>query len=246
MTELATNVELRQELEAAALLARGGEKLDGRPFREFAELPSYFAAHPMLRWVIVALPLVSLATYVLGQAHALPRATWLLPVGAQVVLLLRTAGATSRAFQLAAARQGAVEAFAQMLRVVECAKFESPLLLAMQQRLTVDGAAPSAQMRRLQSWTSSAELRQQFLFYIAVNPLTLWDLHVLRGLDAWNARVGRRTADWFAALGELEALCSLATLSFGDPDAHMPEIAGAHGALRATELGHPLLAPERG
>ena len=61
-------------------------------------------------------------------------------------------------------------------------------------------------MRSLQSWTSAAELRQQFLFYVLVNPLTLWDLHVLHGLERWNARVGRKTSDWFDALGELEAL----------------------------------------
>jgi hypothetical protein len=242
--ELARAVELRQELEAAALIARGGDKLDGRPFREFAELPSYFAARPWLRSAIFALPLATLALYVLGAAHVAPRGLWLVPVGAQIALLVRSGGATSRAFHLAAARQGAVEAFWNMLRVVETATFESPLLRALQQRLSVDGTPPSALMRSLQSWTSAAELRQQFLFYVMVNPLTLWDLHVLSGLERWNARVGRKTADWFAALGELEALCSLATLAFGDPDARMPEISPLHGALSVRELGHPLLAPD--
>src|SRR6185295_16489690 len=69
-------------------------------------------------------------------------------------------------------------------------------------------------------------------------------LHVLHGLERWNARVGRKTGDWFEALGELEALSSLATLAFGDPDARMPEISAAHSALRARELCHPLLQPE--
>jgi hypothetical protein len=241
VAELAAQVELRQELEAAALIARGGEKLDGRPFREFAELPSYFAAHPALRYAIVLLPALTLLAYLLGMAHVLPHAIWLVPLSAQIALLASTGGVARRTFDLAAARQGAVEAFQQMLRVVESAKFESPLLCAIQQRLAVDGTLPSVHMRRLQSWTSSAELRQQFLFYIWVNPLTLWDLHVLRGLEQWNARVGRKTGDWFAALGELEALCSLATLAFGEPTAHMPEIAAPHGALRVRELSHPLL-----
>jgi DNA mismatch repair ATPase MutS len=128
-----------------------------------------------------------------------------------------------------------------MLRVVERARFESPLLLALQRRLAVDGTPPSVHMRRLKAWTSSADLRQQFLFHIWVNPLTLWDLHVLRGLERWVVRVGRHTSDWFEALGELEALCSFATLAFGDPDARMPEIEPARGALHARGLGHPLI-----
>jgi DNA mismatch repair ATPase MutS len=149
-----------------------------------------------------------------------------------------------RAFDLAAARQGVVKAFEKMLREVERARFESPLLQEMQRRLLVDGVPPSAQMRKLEAWTGSAELRQQFLLYIVVGPATLWDLHVLRGLERWNERVGRRTADWFATLGELEALCSLATLAYGDPAAHMPEVLPAGAELAAQGLCHPLLPHE--
>jgi hypothetical protein len=257
VSELARMVELRQELEASALLARGSGKLDGRPFREFAELPSYFAPRAWLRVAIVVLPLLTLALYLAGRAHVLAAGLWLVPVGAQLALLWSSGHAVRRAFDLAAARQGVAEAFEGMLRVVERAQFESPLLRAIQGRLAVGGTPPSAHMRSLQSWSSAAELRQQFLFYVLVNPLTLWDLHVLHGLERWNARVGRNTSDWFEALGELEALSSLATLAFGDPDARMPDIAAPRsadpstsapalrgGALRARELCHPLLPPE--
>jgi hypothetical protein len=243
VAELAPMVELRQEFEAAALVARGGEKLDGRPFRELAELPSYFAAHRWLTPTIFALPAFTLLCYLLGGAHVLPTPTWLLPFTAHIALLWKTARPVRRAFDLAAARQGAAESFELMLRVVERARFSSPLLTALQARLAIDGTPPSTHMRRLKAWTSSAELRQQFLFYIVVAPLTLWDLHVLRGLERWNERVGRRTADWFAALGELEALSSLATLAFGDPAARMPEVT-ATGALDARGLCHPLLPAE--
>lgn len=240
VVELATMVELRQELEAAALAARGGDKLDGRPFRQFAELPSYFEGRPWLGPAIVALPLITLLSYLL-----LPVGMWLIPLAAQVALLVASGRATREAFDLAAARQGAAQAFERMLVQAERAQWKSPLLVSLQQRLMADGTPPSAHMRSLASWSSAAELRQQFLFYILVNPLTLWDLHVLRGLSRWNARAGRRTADWFAALGELEALCSLATLAFGDPSTKMPEIAEPGKPLTAEQLGHPLLAPEQ-
>jgi hypothetical protein len=175
----------------------------------------------------------------------IPSPTWLLLLCAHVGLLWHSARAVRSAFDLAAARQGAVEAFEHMLRVVEGARFTSPLLSALQQRLMVDGTAPSVHMKSLRSWTSSAELRQQFLFYIVVNPLTLWDLHVLRGLESWNRRIGKRAGDWFAALGELEALCSLATLAFCEPGSSMPEIMPVGSAIEAEGLGHPLLTAEQ-
>jgi hypothetical protein len=244
VNELASHVEFRAELEAAALMARGPGKLDGAPFRDFAELPSYFESRPWLPGVIWLLPLLTLLSYLAGTSGMLPARSWLLPLSAQVVLLYTSARPVRRALDLATARQGAVEAFERMLRLVERTSFSSPLLVGIQERLAVSHAPPSAHMQRLRSWTSAAELRQQFLFYIVVNPFTLWDLHVLYGLERWNRKVGHHIADWFAALGELETLSSLAVLAFGDPAAHMPEVVPAGGALYARGLAHPLLVTD--
>ena len=237
--ELARNVELRQELEASALLVGDDVRLDGRPFRAFAELPSYFASHRSVEILIFVLPVVTLALYTAGELGMIPKALWLLPVAAQIALLSQAGKHAHRAFDLASARQGTVDAFERMLRLVETAKLESPLLLEIQARVCTQGTLPSQHLARLRSWTSTAELRKQFLLYIFVNPLTLWDLHVLRGLERWNRDVGKATGEWFVALGELEALSSLATLAYGDPDATMPVIEDA--PFEARGLCHPLL-----
>ncbi|MGD8861020.1 MAG: DNA mismatch repair protein MutS [Myxococcales bacterium] len=242
--ELAAQVELRQELEAAALRKDRDHRLDGRAFREFAELPSYFAPRPWLTPAIFALPPLTLLLYVLGSAGLVPSPSWLLPVAAQLSLLIVSARPVREAFDLAAARQGVVEAFEHLLRVVEQTDPDSELLREIRARIAVGDTPPSAHMRRLKSWASAAELRQQFLFHVFINPLTLWDLHVLRGLEAWNRDVGRHTTDWFEALGELEALSSLATLAFGDPDAVMPEIEDSDAPLECEALAHPLLPPD--
>lgn len=239
--ELAAHPQWREDLEAAALLARGEGKLDGRPFRDFADLPAYLQSRPWLRWLSWLLPATTLAFYLLGQAGLLPARGWLVPLGAQVMVLLNTARPVQLAFNLAAARQGAVEAFERMLLVVERAPFTSPLLRSIQERLAVSHTPPSVHMRSLRTWANAAELRKQVLFYLVVNPLTMWDLHVLHGLERWNQRAGRQTGDWFTALGELEALSSLAVLAFGDPAAHMPEVVASGGALYARGLAHPLL-----
>ena len=242
--ELAEAVELRQELEAAALGAEGGAQLDGTPFHDFARLPSLFEARPWLTPLLMVLPPVTVGLLIAAQLEVLPSALWLLPLAVQMYLIGITGRAARNAFDLVAARQGAVEAFERMLSVIEQAKLESPMLRAIQARLAVDGVPPSAHMRSLRRWSSAAELRQQFLFHVVVNPLVLWDLRVLRGLERWNARVGKRTADWFVAIGELEALCSLATLAFCDADAIMPELGQDGAALEAQGLLHPLLPPE--
>jgi DNA mismatch repair ATPase MutS len=99
-------------------------------------------------------------------------------------------------------------------------------------------------MRRLRSWVSAAELRQQPLLHIPVTIFTLWDLHVLRGLERWNREVGVHVHDWLQALGEVESLCALASLAHGDPAVTFPEIAEPGAPFVAEQLAHPLLPPD--
>ena len=242
--ELRDRVEFRQELEAAACLAKGPDKIDGRGFAAFAHLPSTFEAKPWLRPVSIVLPILTAAGYGAGEMGVIAGSAWLLPLTAQIVLLSATSRAIKSAFDLVSARQGVVEAFERMLRLVEGTDFSAPALQALRERLQVEGKPPSAHMAELQKLASYAELRRNFLLWAFLNPLTMWDLHVLRGLEAWNAVVGKRTGDWFLALGELEALCSLATFAHGDPDATFPDIADDSAPLQAVGLSHPLLSSQ--
>jgi DNA mismatch repair ATPase MutS len=90
-----------------------------------------------------------------------------------------------------------------------------------------------------------AQLRTQGPVYLVVNVLTLWDLHCLRGIEGWLTRVGPSTERWFAAIGELEMLCSLATLRHEDPGTTFPEIdENGDAGLSCVGIAHPLLKPD--
>jgi len=241
VAELAEAVELRQELEASALLAADGRKLEAGRFHELAQRPLLFDRAAWLKPVMVALPALTLGLYVAGELGVLTTRAWYIPVAVQLVILRTFSEHIRHTLDLAAARQGVVEAFEQMLIVIERAKFTAPRLVAIQQTLAVDSIPPSQHVKRLRRWTGFAELRRQVLLYIVVNPLTLWDLHVLAGLERWIRDVGRHTDGWFSALAELEALCSLATLSHAEPNSIFPELVDATEALSIDGLAHPLL-----
>lgn len=241
VAELAGAVELRQELEASALLATDGRKLDSGRFHELAQRPLLFERTRWLTPVIYALPAMTLTLYVLGQFTIIHSKLWYLPVLGQLGLLRAFSSHVRGTLDLASARQGVVEAFEQMLVVIERARFQAPLLVALQKKLAVDSIPPSVHVARLRRWTGFAELRRQFLLYIVVNPVSLWDLHVLAGLERWIRDVGRHTDPWFDAIAELEALCSLATLAHAEPSATFPDIVASTEPLSLPALAHPLL-----
>lgn len=253
--ELAELKDFRYAFEAAALegvrtqRAQSGQRtkplssdmLSGESFSHFAQLPSLFQEKPWLTALIFALPPITIGSFVLGYLGVLPANAGMLALMLQILLTSRCEKAIQRAFNLASARQCVVEAFEQMLRKAEEQHFESPLLQELSQRLKVDEHKPSTLMARLRKWVSLGELRQQFLVWIFLNYILLWDLHVLRGMEHWNRQAGKHVTDWFKALGELEALCTLATFHALEPESTFPEVAGADCPLYFEALGHPLL-----
>ncbi|HKU39573.1 MAG TPA: hypothetical protein VJR89_15545 [Polyangiales bacterium] len=240
--ELAPAVELRQELEAAGSVEPGA-RLDPRGLDALARLTPLFASRPWLRVVIYVLPACTLAAYVCGLYGIGVSSQWLLPALLQVLLLASFGKAVRRALDLVSARAPLLAAFEDMLVVLERAKFSSAALIALQKRVSFGDRPPSTHMRRLARWAGFAELRQQRIFHVVVNPLTLWDLHVLYGLERFVRDVGSHSAEWFDALGELEALSSLAGLAYLDESAIRPELADPGTPFEARGLAHPLLQP---
>jgi len=241
--ELARAVEFRQELEAAAINERDG-RLDPRGLEALVHQPPLFESRPWLRVLIHVLPLCTLAAYVAGQVGVGSSLQWLLPAALQVALLMSQGAAIRNMLDAVSAKAPLLEAFESMLLLVERSEFESAWLRAQKARLSIGERPPSAHMRRLARWAGFAELRQNPIFHVFINALTLWDLHVVYGLERFLRDVGSRTGEWFEALGELEALASLATLAYVDEDASRPELQDAASGLSARELAHPLLAAE--
>ena len=72
--------------------------------------------------------------------------------------------------------------------------------------------------------------RNQFFAPFAV--LLLWTAHVALAIERWRVRSGSRIGDWIEAVGEIEALASLASFAFEHPSFAMPEIVATRTALR--------------
>jgi DNA mismatch repair ATPase MutS len=72
-------------------------------------------------------------------------------------------------------------------------------------------------------------------------PLLLWDLHLAYAIERWRRTSGRALRQWLAAVGELEALSSLAGYHHEHPDDVFPDLEEGAPRFDAEGLGHPLL-----
>lgn len=237
--ELAQKRELRQELEGA-VLDTGRERLDARAFVELMQKKGLIEEKPWLRFVAPSLPLLTVGLGIAGSMGYLHPWVWLLPLAVQILIVRQTEPRSREVYQAMGERKGFVDAYQRLFTVVEGADLEASRLQELRARLDVEGSPPSSQMKRLNRWTSWYELREQGIVWIFVNPLLLWDLNCLTGIEAWTQHVGRKCGAWFEALGEVEALAALSVLLDQDIYATMPEVV-EEGALVAKDIAHPLL-----
>jgi DNA mismatch repair ATPase MutS len=123
--------------------------------------------------------------------------------------------------------------------------FDAPLLTQLKERLGSGESGAADSMALLERLAERADVRLSPMLHFFVQGLTLWDFHIGRRLIDWKQRAGNDITGWMDAIGAIESLVALATLSYDNPDWVFPAIvAEAEPKVVAAELGHPLIAAE--
>jgi hypothetical protein len=120
----------------------------------------------------------------------------------------------------------------------------SPLLDRLRASLVTDGLRPSRAVRCLRLWVDLFDSRRnQFFSPIAL--ASMWGVHCALAIEAWRARHGAAVGAWLQAVGQLEALGSLAGYAWEHPRDVYPTLAEGEARFEAEGLGHPLIPEAR-
>jgi hypothetical protein len=129
---------------------------------------------------------------------------------------------------------------AALLQRFESEPLEAGRLQDLKARIATDGVPASrriAQLRRL------IELRDQArnqMFAIVAEPL-LWSVHFAFAIERWRQVSGPHIGDWLEAVGELEALSSLAGYASEHPSDPFPSFVEDGPLFEGEGLAHPLI-----
>jgi hypothetical protein len=166
---------------------------------------------------------------------------------AGVAPLLRHA---DRMVTFVSSRESPLGRFRKVFELIEAQeRLESPLLSRVVKTLTSGGQegalAASREIAKLERIVGFADLRHNAIVHMVVNAVFLYDVWVALALERWRHRAGKRTRKWLAAVGECEALASIATYAGENPDFAWPVVSDGAPGLSAEGLGHPLIAREK-
>jgi len=127
-----------------------------------------------------------------------------------------------------------------VLARVEAHGFQSPQLQALQRELLSNGVSGSQAIARLRILVDRINSRHNIFVRIIDAPL-MYSVQVAFAAERWRKTHGSALRLWVNAIGQMEALVSLASYSFEHPSDPFPVFADGAAAFDAEELGHPLV-----
>ncbi len=214
------------------------------------------AAEPqrLMEWLQAKSTAVSVRTrfVALGLAVAALPALWMLvdgqPLlalavfGAQMVMASRYGALTAEATALAQNRVRDLELVADLVGLLESASFQSPVLRGLRDEVLAGGLGPKKRVQDLIRWVQRLDDRRNLGYLVITSPF-LWGTQMALGIEAWRAQHGPTAARWIQAVGTVEALSSLGTFAYENPDYPFPQIVpDDQGPLfDGHRVAHPLL-----
>ncbi len=255
---LGDQLDLRQELEASSLAVverpvdeqgKGSGALkeppDPEPLLRWAEGAAELSGQWLVRLGARLFPVLVIVGILLNVQLGLSPLVWLVPFIGNFVILLRTRPVTDRVFMAVSATEGAFLRYGAMLELLEKCQVDAELIQSLQKRLLSGEQRPSVGMQEFRRKVGWFDLRHSGLVHPFAALFLLWDVNCVLALESWQARSGRAARGWFEALGEFEALSSLAGLVHDEPECAFPEIVEGRTLFEASALGHVLIDPTR-
>ncbi len=250
---LADHYELRNQLYRLARHAASGTAEPDR-FLAWIKQTSWLSRHPILSIWSFASPIFAIVLLVVVLVVADLWQFKMIAIALGLVVAINAMISTfllsdvHEIFASALAGRGDVEGYRQLFSLAESLPKSTPMLARIRQVLAVsnnDAASAMGGLKRIAVATAIKHIALLFPVYIILQMLGLWELHVLRQLERWQLRYRDSASDWFASLGELEAIGSLAALADEQPEWARPtwgNAASADTTVSATQMGHPLIA----
>lgn len=236
--ELTSRVDLREDLARLGSdvhSAVRGETLARWAVRD-AELPQGWMRYGFL--ALTAATVLALLVFVQWNIGF----PFLLLLVLQLVLTKTVAKRVLQVVQAVEEPERELRVLSHLLARMEGESFNSPLLQGIQAKLTEEGVAVTGRLKQLERLVFLFNLNLNQLF-MAVGLLLAWGVHFAFAIEAWRLRWGRHLPAWLDAVGEFEALLSLAAFAYEHPERPFPEILDDDPVLEGEALVHPLLKP---
>jgi DNA mismatch repair ATPase MutS len=236
--ELAKKIDWRQNIIQYGLLNE--LKNDDPHFvTDWGKKPSPFHGKNSLQILVTVIPFLSLAALIYSfMGSAVPIVVMIL-----VNLLIQyfSSKNVSLEHEQTSKRGEMLKTYSYIIEQFEKEDWKSEKLNDLKNALASQNKASSKKIKQLTHLIELLDQRLNDVVQILFNILFFYELHLLFRIDKWKQNYGFEMEKWFAAIGEIDALSSLANLSFNQEDWVFPNLSDQHFELELKDAGHPMI-----
>ena len=243
--ELGSNAGFRQRFLAEAILSKN-KNHDPKELFAWASRKSEFFLKSWVILIIRILPIITVSLLI--SCIFIPAVSYklaLIGIVLQIILLAMGFNEISRNLDTIYEYKNTILIYNKLLLHIEKKNFNSEYLIKLKERLINNqGTTASFQVKKLVTLVNLISDRKN-IYYMPINILFLLDYQFLINLQRFKKESGDSLETWLQVIGEMEALSSLATISYEHSDWSMPIFKEGSPIFKAKKLGHPLLGDNR-
>eukprot|EP01029_Cantina_marsupialis_P014719 TRINITY_DN3229_c0_g2_i6.p2 TRINITY_DN3229_c0_g2~~TRINITY_DN3229_c0_g2_i6.p2 ORF type:complete len:602 (-),score=28.27 TRINITY_DN3229_c0_g2_i6:546-2351(-) len=236
--ELVEKIDWRQDILQFGL-QRKLKNDDPEFVGKWGQKPSPFHGQKKLKLLISILPILSLSAIVYSFVGS--QAPIAILAMLSIVVHYFNFRKVGRAHNNTSKRAEMLKIYSYIIEQFEGNNWQSPKLQELSSKLKSHDIPTSVKIKRLSRLLELLDQRYNMVVQFLFNLLFFYELHLLFRIDRWKSKYGAEIEAWFATIGEIEALASMANLSFNHPDWVFADISANHFELEMKEAGHPMI-----
>lgn len=247
--ELASDLKFRQRFRILGLLHKG-QAADEAELKAWAESSTVFKAKKMLRMLPALVAAANIICIVLTVSGLLPVSIYGLVWTCFVVVSFSFTSKVTKIQTIYGKKLQILATYAVLIQLIEERSMQSVLLKEIKEQIGGDKQKASHSIGQLSKLMNELDQRNNVFMYIILNGLFFWELRQIMRIEAWKERYAVNLPCWLAAIGHIDALCSLGTFAYNHPDYVYPNLFDGDNKLTdfrfcAKEMGHPLMHRDR-
>jgi len=136
--------------------------------------------------------------------------------------------------------KASVSGYSKILGLIEDEKFDSLYLISLSSKLKNNNSSCKEEMKKFSNILDWAGNSKYNAYYLILNVVIFSDVFLMKNLEKWRERNGEKLENWLEVMHEIDALSSIANLSFENETWAYPVILNEN-EIEGINIGHPLI-----
>jgi MutS domain V len=236
IAELRSRLDLREEMAILGEDIKVGIHPDA--LTQWAEASNQLT-NPWLHWLSLLLAIAAIAAAIVW-AELGTKTPFFTIIIIETIITASLRKRTDTVFHATEHALEDLQLLSSLLARLEHEQFGAPRLQTLKTELSSHHLPASQAIARLRTIVEYIRSLDNPLMRILNIPL-LYVVQVAYAAEAWRTAHGAAVRAWLKAIGEVEALLSLAAYSYEHPSDPFPEFLEGPPCFHAEQLGHPLI-----